>query len=281
MNHNRKRATLWVALSFILLLTASFSLSLVLSTFALETTEYSIKSEKIPEDIRIVILSDLHDSTFGKDNERLIEKVRKEQPDLILTVGDMISSTTKDYSYLPKLYKSLGEIAPVFCSLGNHETAHPERDKICEILRENATLLQNEYTEIRVNNLDIRIGGLEEYHPRKTELDEFLKDFADTEKYTLLLCHCPEHYIWGVDKVKTDLMVSGHTHGGQVIIPFKGGLYAPEQGYFPYFDYGVFFEENSTIVISKGLGTSKKPIPRFNNIPEILTLTLSPEVDYE
>lgn len=281
MKIKRNKVTLWVALSLIALLIMGCVLSLILSTFALKTTEYTIKNEKIDEDIRIVVLSDLHDSTFGKDNKRLIEKVRKEKPDLILTVGDMLSNTTKDYSHLPRLYKALGEIAPVYCSFGNHETSHPETDRISEILRENATLLRNEYTEINVKGCEIRIGGLEGYHPQKTELDDFLKDFAHTERYTLLLCHSPEHYIWGVDNVKTDLMVSGHTHGGQVILPFKGGLYAPEQGYFPYFDYGVFYEESSTLVISKGLGTSKKPIPRFNNIPEVLSITLSPEVDYE
>lgn len=281
MNLKFKKAIRRVALSFTILLIIGFVLSLLLSTFALKTTDYTVENPKIGENIRIVVLSDLHSSRFGKDNKRLIEKVKKQNPDLIFTVGDMLNNNTIDFSYLSTLYKSLGEIAPVYCTFGNHETSHPDTKKIHEIISEHAVLLRNDYREITVKDCEIRIGGLEDYHPSRTELDDFLKDFADTHKLTLLICHCPEHYTWGADNVKTDLMVSGHTHGGQIIIPFKGGLFAPEQGYFPHFDYGVFHEENSTLVISKGLGTSDKPIPRFNNIPEILSLTLSPEVNYE
>lgn len=281
MKLKRRKAALWVALSFTAILIIAVVLSLILSRFALVNTEYTVKNTKIAEDIRIVILSDLHTSAFGKDNIRLVEKVKKQNPDLIFTVGDMTDSTTVDISYLRGLYKAFSTIAPTYCTFGNHESAHARSEEIREIISENANLLSNNYREITVKGSEIRIGSLEDYHPRKTELDGYLKDFADTDKFTLLLCHSPEHYIWGADNVKTDLMVSGHTHGGQVIIPFTGGLFAPEQGYFPHFDYGVFYEENSTLVITRGLGTSRKPVPRFNNIPEIVTLTLSPEVDYD
>lgn len=265
-----------------LIITFLFSLYVLLSFYAshslLKVSENNIRLHNLSANLRFVVLSDLHDSTFGKDNKKLIDKVKKCEPDVIFTVGDMVSNYLEDYSYLSTLYEDLSEIAPVYCSLGNHELTHPESEKIKEILSEHATLLDNEYIEVNLNGNEIRLGGLMNYHPENDELNEFIRDFADTDKFTLLLSHCPEYYFWGVDQVEVDLMLSGHTHGGQVIVPFKGGLYAPEQGYFPYYDYGVFFEENATIAITRGLGTSKQKLPRFNNPPEILCLTLEPEV---
>ena len=255
-----------------------FLTSLITGCYSLDVKEFRVSLTKISDSINIILLSDLHDSRFGKDNEKLIQKVKGCEPDVIFTVGDMVSNYNEDYSYLDTLYEDLAEIAPVYCSLGNHESSHPESDKIREILKSHAVLLENEYMDVTLNGNEIRLGGLSDYHPSFENLNEYLKDFADTEKFTLLLSHCPEYYIWGVDEVKIDLMLSGHTHGGQVIIPFKGGLYAPEQGYFPKYDYGVFYEENTTLVITRGLGTSKQALPRFNNPPEVLCLTLTPEV---
>lgn len=266
-----------VFLAILILLIALTAVSYTL----LVKTDCNINLVSLSEEFSCVVLSDLHDSSFGKDNKRLIKKVKECEPDVIFTVGDMVSEYCEDYSYLESLYKGLSEVAPVYCSLGNHEISHPESDKIKEILRKHSTLLDNEYIEINLNGNDIRLGGLMGYHPAIEELNEYIRDFADTDKFTLLLSHCPEYYFWGVNAVSIDLMVSGHTHGGQVILPFKGGLYAPEQGYFPYYDYGVFYEENATIAITRGLGTSKQTVPRFNNPPEVMYLTVSPEVQNE
>lgn len=275
-----KNKTIIVLIAFVTLCVCIL-LNVVLSYQKLVFTTYYLDTNRISNNINLVLLSDLHDSSFGKDNERLIEKVKQQKPDLILTVGDMISDYREDYSYLTSLYANLSDIAPTYCSLGNHEQSHPESEKIKEILSRHANLLDNEYTEITVKGTDIRIGGLMDYHPDNEDLNAFIREFADTDKFTLLMSHCPEYYIWGVDEVKVDLMVSGHTHGGQIILPFAGGVFAPEQGYFPYYDYGIFDEESTTLVITRGLGSSKQRVPRFNNPPEIVSLTISPEVSYE
>lgn len=275
----RKTKILFIGvLTFIIIIVLVCAVSYFNSYYSLQITDNNVILNKINNDIRVVLLADLHDSSFGKGNQKLIDKVKEQNPDVIFTVGDMVSNYNEDYSYLDTLYEDLAEIAPVYCSLGNHESSHPESDKIREILKSHAVLLENEYMDVTINGNEIRLGGLSDYHPSFENLNEYLKDFADTEKFTLLLSHCPEYYIWGVDEVKIDLMLSGHTHGGQVIIPFKGGLYAPEQGYFPKYDYGVFYEENTTLVITRGLGTSRQALPRFNNPPEVLCLTLTPEV---
>lgn len=278
MKHNVLKTIVCILVIIISLVLIYSSTSVFISQNALMITKCKATSSGIENDIKIAVISDLHDSSFGKGNKRLIRKVSKCEPDVIFTVGDMISDYREDYSYLSTLYEGLSEIAPVYCSLGNHELSHPESENIKEILREHATLLDNEYIELKLKGNDIRIGALMPYHPSFKDKNEYLRDFADTDKFTILLSHCPEYYFWGVDEVKIDLMVSGHTHGGQVIVPFKGGLFAPEQGYFPYYDYGVFYEENATLVITRGLGTSKQKVPRFNNPPEVLCLTLTAEV---
>lgn len=278
VNNRFRTKALIFTLAAVLIIAIYCIASVTASYLLLTVSKHTITSEKAGSPVSFVVLSDLHDSSFGEDNAKLIEKVKGCNPDLIFTVGDMVSEYTEDYSYLSVLYKELSEVAPVYCSLGNHELSHPESEDIKRILSENATLLDNEYIEISVKGTDIRLGALMDYHPIKDELNEYIRDFADTDKFTLLLSHCPEYYTWGVDEVKIDLMVSGHTHGGQVILPFAGGVFAPEQGYFPHFDYGVFYEKNATLAITRGLGTSKQVLPRFNNPPEIFCLTLTPEV---
>ena len=267
--------------TFIFIIVLACAVSIFISYYSLQIAGNKVNFNKINNDTQIVLLADLHDSSFGEGNKELISKVKEQKPDVIFTVGDMISDYIEDYSYLDSLYEGLSEIAPVYSSLGNHELSHPESDEIKKILRKHSTLLDNEYTEVSINGTDMRIGGLMGYHPSKDDLNEYIRDFADTDKFTVLLSHCPEYYFWGVDEVKIDLMLSGHTHGGQVILPFAGGVYAPEQGWWPEYDYGVFYEENATLVITRGLGSSKQKVPRFNNPPEILCLTLTPEADYE
>lgn len=251
-------------------------ISIIISVCGLVTTNYSLTSQKLNNNLNVIILTDLHTASFGKNNERLIEKIRREAPDLILTVGDMVNYETEDFSCLSLLYRQLSQIAPTYSSLGNHEFSNPHLEEIKELLRANSFFLDNEYIETEIKGTRLRIGGLMGYLPDDEKLNSFLKDFESTDRFKLLLMHCPEYYIWGVNNFSSDLTVCGHTHGGQVILPFTGGIYAPEQGFFPYFDYGVYEEKGTTLLISRGLGSSNQPAPRFNNIPEIINLTLSP-----
>ena len=92
-----------------------------------------------------------------------------------------------------------------------------------------------------------------------------------------MMAHRPDSFIFG-DASKEwdiDLVVSGHTHGGQVRIPFKGGLYVGDQGYFPIYDKGLFDLNKIKILITSGLGSGKEKIPRFNNIPEVVNLKIT------
>lgn len=283
MKYKRLRQILLFFCGFIAISGVYCIINIAVSYHTLGVTKYSISSDKTNNGLKIVMLADLHDSSFGKDNSRLIQKVKAEEPDLICVVGDMLSYYTEDYSYLESLYSQLSDIAPTYCSLGNHEVYHEDFEEIKEIMQDKSDgLLEFRYVDLNIKGNDIRIGGLSMYAYNNFKHTAFVREFSETDRYTILLHHQPEYYLWGIEDYDIDLSLSGHTHGGQIIVPFIGGIYAPEQGWWPEYDYGQFTEENgNNIIITRGLGSSSQKAPRFNNIPEIVSITVSAEECYE
>ena len=272
----------------LLFLTIICTISLSTSSHALTTTHYTLPSSTISS-LRIVQLTDLHNSEFGEDNARLVSAVRTQSPDLILLTGDLLNSDEQRTDIATNLIAQLCEIAPVYCSNGNHEIEYEERYgvDIDELYREaGAVVLEKEYQDITVKNQKIRLGGIYGYClPGKyletgeadPEETAFLEEFQDTDLPKILMCHMPVCWMingslddWGVDYV-----FAGHVHGGEVILPFIGGLYGPDLGWFPGKLEGLYSSEDGekTLVLSRGLGTNES-IPRFNNIPEVMVVDL-------
>ena len=282
-----------IGITFLFLVIAALSLSYVLSRYGLTVTRFELSQQKLSEPLRIVQLTDLHNSEFGKGNERLIRKVREQQPDLILLTGDMLNQYEERTDVPVNLIRELSQIAPVYASYGNHEQQHEKNygSDIRAIFTEaGATVLEQEWVDVEIKGQELRIGGIygycmAGYYLKTDETDEmetaFLDDFCDTDRTKLLLCHMPVAWIkyGSLDYWDTDYVFAGHAHGGQVRIPFVGGLYAPDQGRFPGRCEGLFFSKDAlhTLVLSRGLGTSKSKLPRLNNIPEILVVDLVPE----
>ncbi|MDO4978306.1 MAG: metallophosphoesterase [Eubacteriales bacterium] len=308
-----------------------------ISAFGLTTTYYKISSPKITENFRITQLTDLHNSTFGKDNEKLVEEVKKTQPDLILITGDLVNDKEfsknnsgnkennnqknngqeeKTTSIATSLIKKLSEIAPVYFSYGNQEDTLKESYKIdinSLFQAAGATVLDDDYMDIEVNGQQIRLGGFYGYcqpvaygmETHRENETEYLMRFQDTDRYKILMCHMPVCWMssGSLYDYYVDTVFSGHAHGGQVIFPLIGGLYGPDQGWFPGKLWGVFSTEESHwkefrgkmaewakkqkfdasyyendvsyepsyLVLSRGLGNTDFP-PRFNNIPEIVVV---------
>ena len=298
-SHKIVRKVLMILGSVVILLFITAAASLLLSKYSLRVTEYRLNSCIKGHSIRIVNLSDLHSATFGEGNSRLIEKVADESPDIICMTGDSVSSTDTDFSVATDLVGALKSIAPVYVSLGNHETDLPESELnrfISEVESAGGTVLEKEYVDVVINGNDVRIGGTSGYalwmefwedSYGKKYIDywdddsfseqRFLLDFQDTDAYKILLLHRPESpTLFWADKgwYDVDLVLSGHTHGGHIRLPFIGGLYAPEEGWFPKYEYGHFNKNGVDVIISAGLGNSEG-LPRFNNIPEIVSVTIS------
>lgn len=248
----------------------------------LTVTHFTVRSSKISEPFRIVLVSDLHEHQFGRDNEKLAVKIREQSPDLIIIDGDMINGDSENADTAVELVRALKETAPVYYSFGNHEYSYMEaghEDLTEELEAAGAVVLNYQSIDIDVKGNQIRLGGLYEYGfetgMQSEEENEraipYLEEYADTDRYLIMCAHRPESfYPWDMaDQWGIDLVLSGHLHGGQVIIPGVGGLYNSLDGFFPKFDYGQYKLGDSDMAITRGLGSNPKMLPRFNNPPEI------------
>ena len=278
---NKKRIKS-IVIIFVVAIISICSYEVYISYNNLTFTNYTINSNKVNDNINVTIISDLHENRFGEDNTDLIKKIEKQSPDIILVAGDMTNEDSTDIKLVTNLMKRLSEIAPVFYSLGNTEYDNITKfnsDIINQLENVNVTVLDKEYEDIKIKNTTIRIGGMYDYAfaLNGNNTYKFLCDFQDTNNYKIMIAHRPDSFIFGdaSEVWDIDLVVSGHTHGGQVRVPLMGGLYVGDQGYFPMYDKGLFDLNKIKILISSGLGSGKQKIPRFNNVPEVVNLKIT------
>ena len=248
---------------------------------------------------KMVVISDLHDHEFGKDNEKLIRRVKEQDPEMIILDGDMLNEDSKSDEVPVRLVKGLAEIAPGYYALGNHEldyigTAegkkmqkHPENSELVKDLTDaGACVLEEGYRDVEIGGCKVRIGGMYEYafaldgdnsaENLTGDVRDFLEEFQNTDRYKIMLCHRPDSFVFGdaSDYWKIDLVISGHDHGGQVVIPFKGGLYGGDQGWFPPYVHGLYRTGRIRLFVTSGLSSEKQILPRWNNRPEIAVLNV-------
>lgn len=267
-----------VVFSFFLL-TGIFLVSLILSQKCLIVRQYTYRNPKIAAPIRAVQLTDLHNYQYGRDNQRLIAKIQKQKPDVIFMTGDMLNEDEDRTDILLHLVREACAIAPVYFSLGNHEVGYEktygEGDLTEQLEAAGAVVLEKEYVDTKIDGQEVRIGGAYGYLLSEDWGDgseqRFLEAFVQTDRLKILLSHVPEGLLlWkSMEYWDVDLVFSGHVHGGQVRVPFVGGLFDPEEGFFPTYTRGMFSCGNGTMILSAGLGSSRG-IPRVNNLPEIV-----------
>lgn len=268
-----------IVLFLLLLLLIVGILGIIWGNNSLVTTEYTISSPALPEafrSLRIVQLSDLHNAEFGTDNRRLLEAVSAAEPDLIFLTGDLLDSRRTDAAIALEFVREAIKIAPVYYSLGNHEGRIPEiyqpfeeelRKLGVQVLRNEAVVLEREGQRLYIAGIDDP-----EFFPSQEEFLACLNGLCDDEGYTLLLSHRPELFGDYCD-AGTELVFSGHAHGGQFRLPWVGGLYAPHQGALPEYDAGLFSQDSTNLIVSRGLGNSIFPFRLFNR-PEVVVAIL-------
>ncbi|MDY3014354.1 MAG: metallophosphoesterase [Evtepia sp.] len=251
---------------------------------ALVLTPCSLSSPRLPEAFdgyRIAHLSDLHNRTFGPENRRLLELLEQANPDLIVLTGDLFDSYRLNPAVALDFVRRAQAIAPCFFVPGNHEARIASYPSLRQDLQAaGVQALENRSVSLRRAGSHLSLVGLADpgFHKRttfpnsKAYLAAHLPHCSTQDPYTILLSHRPEYMPFYVQS-GVDLVLSGHAHGGQIRLPFVGGIFSPGQGFFPRYTSGCCQEGQTSMVISRGLGNSSFPL-RVLNRPEVVLLEL-------
>ncbi|MCC2380528.1 metallophosphoesterase [Bacillus wiedmannii] len=280
MKKNMKRIILFIGIL------VGFSIFLYVQNNLISITEVKITSNKIPSSFKgfkILQISDLHNKKFGDNQENLIQKVKSINPDIIAITGDLIDSKSYDPEVSMELIRKLVKKYPVYFVTGNHEKWSGKYNNLeKELKKHHVIVLRNEHVTIQKGEQKINLLGIDDPEfvtgnrdEGNVVKDEIIKAKIETQPdtYNVLLSHRPEFLTEYADE-QIDLVLSGHAHGGQVRLPFIGGLVAPNQGMFPTYTAGLYEKQNTSMVVSSGLGNSIIPQRIFNR-PELVVVQLN------
>lgn len=239
-------------------------------------TTYTYESEKLGADLdgyRIVQISDLHNAEFGKENKKLLETIRSCSPDIIVITGDLVDSNHTNVERAVTFVKEAVKIAPVYYVTGNHEywLDPSENEQMMQgILAAGACDLDDEAVRIEKGDSSFMLAGLDDQHLS----DETLKNLLQEQKneLSIVLAHEPQ-YLQNYANAGADLVLTGHAHGGQIRLPFVGGIVAPDQGFLPEYTSGKYNRADTEMIVSRGLGNSIIPVRLFN-YPEVVCVEL-------
>lgn len=250
---------------------------LILAAVALDegitVPRYKINSDKIKKPLRIVLLTDFHSSSYGKNQQVLIDVIDEQAPDIILLAGD-IAENVRNHKHTEELLEQIAGKYPCFYTVGNHEEWSGECGKIKEMFRSyGVTVLEGDSEILDFEGQKIRVSGADNSLP--LEQYKACCEAAGDDIFTVFMSHRPDH----VDMYSGrgfDLVVSGHAHGGQVRIPhILNGLYAPNQGIFPKYAGGRYTlaDGKTEMIVSRGL--CKNIFPRVFNPPEVVVIEIN------
>ena len=247
----------------------------------LELNQYTITSQRLPESFdgyKIAHVSDLHNAEFGESNAKLLELIKEAEPDIIAITGDVIDSHRTDIDIALRFAAEAVKIAPCYYVSGNHEGLI-DSDEYARLVSGfesiGVTVLDNKEEIIELNGEKISLLGTDVPLIGNEVTAEGLAQISSADCYTILLCHRPDYFEEFV-RAEIDLTLCGHAHGGQFRLPFIGAIYAPNQGFFPEYDSGLYSQDDSVMVVSRGLGNSTINL-RFNNRPELVVIELKTE----
>lgn len=235
---------------------------------------------------KIIQISDLHgDLPFDKLDriERILEN---EKPDMVVITGDIIDNLHLKYWGKIMGFLDFIEKYNVYYVTGNHEYMHDEcRNVILEIEKRKIKVLHGERVNITRAESIMFVYGIDDPYvfygenipaKYKTPHYEFIQKLSkikvEKNRFSILLTHRPEFFEYYVES-GFNLVLAGHAHGGQWIIPGLGGVIAPDQGLLPKYVKGKYIKKDTTMIVSRGLGNSVVPLRIFNE-PEIVEIIL-------
>ena len=290
---NRKK---YIKSALVLLIVIALLLFCSYQNRHLETTYYTYKAEQLGADLegyRIVQISDFHNVKFGKNNQKLVDRIRECEPDMIVLTGDLVDSNHTNVDRAVQFVDEIVKICPVYYVTGNHEywLEKSEYDELMDgLVSAGVVILDNQVVEISRGDAKFRLVGLDDRSLADGTLEALLSDesirnnqaeqkeeTADNEdsgekELTVVLAHEPQ-YLARYAGTGVDLVLSGHAHGGQFRLPFVGGIVAPDQGFLPEYTAGEYYMNGTEMIVSRGLGNSVIPVRLFN-YPEIVCVDL-------
>ncbi len=276
-----KRKT-FIKISIAVIIILLFTAIVILWNSMIEVNSYKITGKNLSDEFngyKIAQISDFHNR---KKYDSILEKVREESPDIICITGDFIDSRKTNTDISLSFAKELVKIAPCYYVMGNHESrltnVYPDFEAALKEI--GVCVLRNEKAELEKNGAKITLIGLDDPRLRSNTkgieyASEVVREELSTverEGYVIVMCHRPEVFNEYVS-AGIDVALTGHAHGGQANLPFIGGVIAPNQGFFPKYVKGVYKKDNTSMVVSRGLGNSLCPV-RFNNPPEVVIVQL-------
>lgn len=272
----RKNKKLISALAIAIGLSTIF---MVASSTEINLVNYQIKSDKIKNEFRMILISDYHSCFYGENQSILLDEIRQQEPDVVLLCGDIFDDKLPEENAKQLLF-ALSKQYLCFYVSGNHEFRSGKVDEIKKMIcNYGINVLEGTAIPVEVNGQTITICGLDDPDAGEVVFDKQLKNCADRiqeDHFSLLLSHRPER----VDDYRFlgfDLVLSGHAHGGQWRIPrILNGLLAPQQGFFPKYAGGLYQFEKTSMIVSRGLAKESTPVPRIFNRPEIVVIHAMP-----
>lgn len=276
-------------LLLLLALALAAGISAVVCSLTFRTKSYTVAIEGIERETKVVLISDLHDRQFGRENQRLIDAIAAEHPDAIFVVGDMVNLGADDAEVrrMVQLLERLQDIAQVYYSLGNTELQNM-MDSGTDVLRAlrgtDVIAMLDDYVPTEIGGNRVNVGftmGHYGYTPAQwASPPDYAMEHAVGADGTpaIVLMHMPESFLSdGHDDWTGDLYLCGHTHGGLWRIPGIGGVYAPTQGWFPKYDRGCYALDGGKfqMIINPGLA-GHGGLPRIFNMPEISVIRITP-----
>jgi predicted MPP superfamily phosphohydrolase len=272
-----------IGIIILLLLILLISILLIDSNTRIVVNEYPLHYSNLPaafDGYRIVQLSDIHAVDFGKENEGLIDAVKKAQPDMIAITGDLVNNdddSDYDLGIIRPLIKSLVTIAPVYYVTGNHEWDSGWVRELLKMLGDNGvTVLRNDYERLYIGKDSIILAGIDDPNGPADMIspEAFLSQtrMNEGDTFIMLLAH-RNNYLNRLSGQGVDLILCGHAHGGLIRLPLIGGLVGPSRELFPNFTSGIYTDGNTKMLVSRGIG-NHTGIPRFLNNPEIPVIIL-------
>lgn len=248
----------------------------------LKVVYYTVETDKITKAIRLALITDLHACSYGNEQEKLINAIDRQEPDVVLLGGDIFDDSLT-YDNAEILLKDISKKYPCYYVTGNHEYWSDDISRILENVKSyGIAVLEGTSETLEIDGQLVNICGIddpdvEEYTETNYGITEQLQNLAKVSQnghYTILLSHRPE-LINTYLKYGFDLVLSGHAHGGQWRIPVVlNGLFAPNQGYFPKYAGGRYDFAGGVMIVSRGLARETTRIPRVYNRPELVIVCL-------